>query len=186
MMNKLHTSLLFVLASAAPAFAAGGTGLNDTNIVVSIAFIAFILVLLYLKVPGLVGGLLDKRAEGIKAEIDEARALREEAQTILASFERQQKEVKTQVEGIIEHAKNEAVIAGEAAKEDLKNSIARRLLAAEDQIKSAEEAAVREVKDKAVTIAIAAASEVIAAKMPAKDAGALVDDAIKEVAAKLH
>jgi len=119
---------------ATPAFAAGGDyawySLNDTNFVVLIAFTAFIGVLIYFGVPKLLTKLLDDRAEGIKSEIDEARALREEAQTILASFERKHKEVEGQVEGIIEHAKTEAQIAADAAKADLKDSIARRLQAA--------------------------------------------------------
>jgi F0F1-type ATP synthase membrane subunit b/b' len=51
-------------------------------------------VLVFLKVPGLIGGMLDKRAEGIKAELDEARAIREEAQTLLASYERKQKKCR--------------------------------------------------------------------------------------------
>ena len=174
---------------ATPAFAAGDYAwysLNDTNFVVLIAFTGFIGVLIYFGVPKLLTKMLDDRAEGIKSEIDEARALREEAQTILASFERKHKEVEGQVEGIIAHAKTEAQIAADAAKADLKDSIARRLQAAVDQIASAEEAAVREVKDKAVTIAIAAAGEVIAANMSAKDAGGLIDDAIKVVGDKLH
>jgi len=174
---------------ATPAFAAGDYAwysLNDTNFVVLIAFTGFIGVLIYFGVPKLLAKMLDDRAEGIKSEIDEARALREEAQTILASFERKHKEVEGQVEGIIEHAKTEAQIAADAAKADLKDSIARRLQAAIDQIASAEEAAVREVKDKAVNIAIAAAGEVIAANMSAKDAGGLIDDAIKVVGDKLH
>lgn len=175
---------------ATPAFASGGDyawySLNDTNFVVLIAFTGFLAVLIYFGVPKLLTKMLDDRAEGIKSEIDEARALREEAQTILASFERKHKEVEGQVAGIIEHAKTEAQIAADAAKADLKDSIARRLQAAVDQIASAEEAAVREVKDKAVNIAIAAAGEVIAANMSAKDAGGLIDDAIKVVGDKLH
>ena len=153
---------------------------------VLISFTGFVGVLLYLGVPKLLAKMLDDRAEGIKSEIDEARALREEAQSILASFERKHKEVEGQVEGIIEHAKTEAQIAAEAAKADLKDSIARRLQAAVDQIASAEEAAVREVKDKAVNIAIAAAGEVIAANMSATDAGTLIADAIVVVGDKLH
>jgi len=175
---------------ATPAFAAGGDyawySLNDTNFVVLISFVIFLGVLVYFGVPKLITKMLDDRAEGIKSEIDEARALREEAQTILASFERKHKEVEGQVAGIIEHAKTEAQIAAEAAKADLKDSISRRLQAAVDQISSAEEAAVREVKDKAVNIAIAAAGEVIAANMSAKDAGGLIDDAIAVVGEKLH
>ncbi len=175
---------------ATPAFASGGDfawySLNDTNFVVLLAFTGFILVLLYFGVPKLIAKMLDDRAEGIQSEIDEARALREEAQTILASFERKHKEVEGQVAGIIAHAKTEAEIAAEAAKADLKDSIGRRLQAAVDQIASAEEAAVREVKDKAVTIAIAAAGEVIAANMSDKDAGGLINDAITVVGDKLH
>ena len=181
---------LLAMLLATPAFASGGDyawySLNDTNFVVLIAFVIFLGVLVYFGVPKLLAKMLDDRATGIKSEIDEARALREEAQTILASFERKHKEVEGQVAGIIEHAKTEAQIAADAAKADLKDSIARRLLAAEDQIQSAEDAAVREVKDTAVTIAISAAGEVIAAKMSAKDAGALIDDAIEVVGAKLH
>lgn len=183
-------SLLAATLMATPAFASGGDyawySLNDTSFVVLIAFVIFVGVILYYGVPKLVTGMLDTRADGIKSEIDEARALREEAQTILASFERKHKEVEGQVAGIIEHAKVEAQIAADAAKQDLKDSIVRRLQAAVDQVKSAEEAAVREVKDKAVTIAIAAAGEVIAAKMTAADAGDLIDHAITEVSEKLH
>ena len=183
-------SLLGLLVIANPAFAAGGDypwySLNDTNFVVLIAFIAFILTLIYFKVPKIVGGLLDNRAATIKAEIDEARALREEAQTILASFERKHKEVEGHVAGIIEHAKKESELAAEAAKQDLKDSIARRLQAAEEQIKSAEDSAVREVKDKAVIVAVAAARDVISKGMSAGDAGNLIDKAIDEVGAKLH
>ena len=184
-----HISLLALTLMASPAFAAGEYAwysLNNTDFVVLIAFIVFILVLIYFKVPKTIGGLLDNRAATIKAEIDEARALREEAQTILASFERKHKEVEGHVAGIIEHAKKESELAAEAAKQELKDTIARRLQAAEDQIQSAEDSAVREVKDKAVAVAIAAARDVIAKGMSAGDAGDLIDKAIDEVGAKLH
>ncbi len=185
-MKKLFT--LLALAPA-PAFAAGDKpffSLANTDFVVLIAFLLFIGVLVYFKVPGLVMGMLDKRAETIKSELDEAKALREEAQTILASYERKHQEVTEQSERIIENAKKEAQAAAEQAKEDLKLSIARRLTAAEEQIASAEAAAVKQVRDRAVTVAIAAAADVVAAKTSAADQNALVDDAIAEVKAKLH
>jgi len=186
---KRISLLAATLLIATPAYAKPGIAwysLNDTDFVTVLAFLGFLGVLLYFGVPKLLTKMLDDRAEGIKSEIDEARALREEAQTILASFERKHKEVEGQVAGIIEHAKTEAQIAAEAAKADLKDSIARRLQAAVDQVSSAEQAAVREVKDKAVNIAIAAAGEVIAANMSADDAGGLVDNAIVVVGDKLH
>jgi len=181
--------LTFLFATvASPAFAASGPffSLGNTNFVVSIAFILFIGVLIYYKVPGLIGGQLDKRADGIKSDLDEARALREEAQTILASYERKQEEVKEQAQRIIEAAKVEAATAAEIAKEDLKASIVRRLAAAEDQIASAQSSAVKEVRDRAVVVAVAAAGDVIAQKMSAADGNKLIEAAIADVDAKLH
>jgi F-type H+-transporting ATPase subunit b len=137
--------------SATPAFAAGDVffSLRNTDFVVLISFLLFVGVLLYLKVPGLLMGLLDKRAEGIRSELDEAKALREEAQTILASYERKQKEVAEQSARIIDAAKKDAQAAADQAKVDLKVSIERRLAAAEEQIASAEASAVKEVRDTA-------------------------------------
>lgn len=160
--------------------------LNDTNIVVAIAFVIFVCILLYVGVPKIVGNLLDDRADKIKAEIDEARELRDEAQTLLASFERKQKEVQAQADKIVANAKAEANAAAAKAQEDLKTSITRRMAAAEDQIASAEASAVQEVRDNAVKVAIAAARDVITSNLGAKDQGSLIDDAIAEVGKKLH
>ncbi len=181
------TTILLSLA-ATPAFAAKGPffSLSNTDFVVSIGFLIFIGILVYLKVPGLLGGMLDKRAEGIRAELDEAKALREEAQTVLASYERKSREVQEQSERIVEHAKEEARIAAEQAKEDLAASMARRIAAAEDQIASAQAKVVKEVRDEAVTVAVNAAREVIAKQMTAAQGNKLVDDAIATVEAKLH
>lgn len=173
---------------ATPALAASGPffSLNNTDFVVLIAFIAFVAVLLYLKVPGLLGGMLDKRADGIRAELDEAKALREEAQGVLASYERRQREVAEQSERIVKHAREEAAAAAEEAKAELERSIARRLQAAEEQITSAENAAVRQVRDRAIAIAVGAASDVISQQMTGEQEASLIDAAIADVKAKLH
>ncbi len=179
---------LIVLTTSSPALAASGPffSLTNTNFVVLVAFLLFVGVLVYLKVPSLLGGLLDKRAQGIEAELEEARALREEAQTLLAGYERKQKEVQDQADRIVAQAKEEAKVAAEQAKEDLKTSIARRLAAAEEQIASAESSALKEVRDRAVTIAIGAAKDVIAKQMTAAEANKLIESAIEDVDAKLH
>ncbi|MGH1457636.1 MAG: F0F1 ATP synthase subunit B [Paracoccaceae bacterium] len=179
---------LIAVTAASPALAASGpfVSLSNTNFVVTLAFLLFIAVLFYFKVPSMIGGLLDKRADGIKSEIDEARALREEAQTLLADYERKQKEVQAQADRIVATAKKDAAAAAEQAKEDLKASIARRLAAAEEQIASAESAAVKEVRDQAVAVAVAAARDVITAQMTAKSGNDLIADAIAEVETKLH
>jgi F-type H+-transporting ATPase subunit b len=185
---KTIKTLVALSLTTTPAFAASGPffSLNNTDFVVTIAFVLFVALLVYLKVPGLVGGMLDERAAGIQSELDEARALREEAQSILASYERKQKEVAELADKIVASAKAEAGIAAEQAKTDLQSSIERRLHAAEDQIASAQAAAVKEVRDTAVSVAIAAASDVISKGMDAKAAAKLIDASIKDVGDKLH
>ncbi|WP_431298290.1 F0F1 ATP synthase subunit B [Tabrizicola sp. BL-A-41-H6] len=183
---KRLSILLALIAS--PALAATGPffSLQNTNFVVLLGFIAFVALLVYLKVPGKLTGMLDARATQIKAELDEARALREEAKTILATYERRQKEVQEQADRIVSSAREEALAAAAQAKEDLKVSIARRLAAATDQIASAETAAVRQVREQAVNLAIAAAGDVLARQMTADAASASIDAAIAQVDAKLH
>ncbi|MEM9579154.1 MAG: F0F1 ATP synthase subunit B [Pseudomonadota bacterium] len=187
---RILTTSAALIAVAGPALAAGKDkaffSLANTDFVVLLGFLLFLAVLAYFKVPGLLGGMLDKRAEGIRDELNEAKALREEAQQLLASFERKQTEVQQQAGRIVEAAKKDADAAAEQAKEALAASIKRRLAAAEDQIASAEAGAVKEVRDAAITVAVAAASDVIAKKMTAKEATALVNASIDEVAAKLH
>ena len=80
----------------------------------------------------------------------------------------------------------EANEAADQARADLEKSIARRMAAAEEQIDSAQAAAVKEVRDQAVVVAIAAAKDVIAKKMTAAEGNALIDSAIAEVDTKLH
>jgi len=179
---------LSTLVLASPAYAASGPffSLGNTDFVVTLGFIGFILVLFYFKVPGMLGKMLDQRAEGIKNELDEARSLRDEAQSILASYERKQKEVQEQAARIVEGAKAEAEAAAEQAKADLANSVARRMAAAEDQIASAQAAAEKDVRDAAVNVAISAARDVIAAQLTATAANKLIDAAISDVEDKLH
>ena len=160
--------------------------LNNTNVVVGIGFVIFVGILFYFGVPGMLMKMLDARAIKIRTDLDEARALREEAQTLLASFERRQKEVAVQAEEIVAAARHEAEAAAEVAKEDIRKSVARRLQTATEQIEAAEQAAVRQIKDRAVGVAIAAAGDVMKGKMKAESANALIDAAIKDVGAKLH
>ncbi|MDX1744211.1 MAG: F0F1 ATP synthase subunit B [Ruegeria sp.] len=181
-------ALILTFGAASPALAAKGPffSLANTDFVVFLGFIVFIAVLFYFKVPGMIGGALDKRADGIKSELDEARALHEEARSLLASYERKQREVQSQADAIVAAAKEDAVLAAEQAKADLERSIARRLAAAQDQIASAEASAVKEVRDQAVTVAVSAANAVLAKQMTAAQANKLIDASIEDVGEKLH
>jgi F-type H+-transporting ATPase subunit b len=184
----LATSALTLIA--APAFAAGGdygfASFFNTNYVVLIGFILFLALLFYFNVPAMILKMLADRAETIRSELDEARNLRDEAQAVLAAYERKSREVAEQSQRIIDHAREEARLAADAAKEDLKQSIARRLKAAEEQITSAEEKATRELRNRAVDVAIAAAAKILADSTTATEANKRIDAAIAEVESRLH
>lgn len=184
------TILPAALFLATPAFAAVEGkpfwSLHNTDVVVAIAFVIFVGVLVYFKVPGLIGGLLDKRAEGIRADLAEARRLREEAMALRDSFERKRAEVSEQAERIVAKARSDASEAAAQAKADLEATIARRLKAAEDRITAAETAALREVRNRAVTVAVAAAGEVIAGKISGAQSKALMDESIAAIETRLH
>lgn len=180
-------SVLFALV-ASPALAASGPffSLRNTDFIVTLAFLLFVGILVYFRVPQIVGGLLDKRAEGIRNDLAEARRLREEAQEIYASYERRQREVKSQADDIVANAKREAVAEAEKAKKALQLSIERRLKAAEEQIAGAEAEAVRAVRDRAIQTAIAAATEILGKQASPAGRSAGIDKAIDEVAQRLN
>ena len=110
----------------------------------------------------------------------------EEARALLSSYEKKQKDVQEQSERIVSQAKAEAEAVAQQAKADLKDSIARRLVAAQDQIASAEAQALRAVREQAVTLAVAAAGDVLSKQMTSDRAAASIDMAIAQVDAKFH
>jgi len=184
----IRLSVILFTLMASPALAASGPffSLYNTNFVVTIAFVCFVSVVLYLGVPKMLAKMLDARADGIRVELEEARSLREEAKALLASYEKKQTEVQAQADRILEAARVEAAAAADQAKADIVTSVARRLVAAEEQIASAEAAAVKEVRDQAIVVAVGAARDIIASQMTAADGNSLIDDAIAQVGAKLH
>ncbi|KIT15605.1 F0F1 ATP synthase subunit B [Jannaschia aquimarina] len=182
--------LIPMILLATPAAAASGEygffSLRNTDFVVLIGFLIFIGILLYFKVPATLMGMLDNRAEQIRKELDEARAIREEAQSLLASYERKTREAQEQADDIVANAKREAEAAAAQAKADLESSVERRITAAEDQIESARNAAIKDVRDRAIAVATAAAAEVLAKQMSSDDANKMIDRSIETVKDRLH
>ncbi len=165
--------------------ATGGSVFTDPTFWTAMAFIAFI-VLAGKKIWGALAVGLDERAAKIRAEIDEAQKLREEAQHMLAEFQRKQRDAVKEAEGIIEHAKEEAERLRVKAGKDLEASLARREQQAKDRIAQVEASAIDEVRAAAASLAIAAARKILKDELDDKAGGALVDDAIKALPEKLH
>ena len=131
-------------------------------------------------------GLLDKRIITIRNEIEEAEKLREQAQSTLASFQRDQRDVAEKAQKMMAHAKEEAVRLQEKGLKDLDAALERRQHMAEESIRQAELEAVREIRARAVELAIASAAKVLSENIDAAKANMLIERAIADLPTKLH
>ncbi|MBN34448.1 MAG: F0F1 ATP synthase subunit B [Rhodospirillaceae bacterium] len=131
-------------------------------------------------------GGLDGRSEKIANELDEARRLREEAQELLASYERKQLEAEKEAEAIVARAREEAERLSRRAAEELEHQVSRRRQMALDRIGQAEQDAVRDVRSAAVDLALKATRKLLDDKIGDTEQARLVDDAIGEIGKRLH
>ncbi len=152
---------------------------------VAVAFVILV-VAIARPVMRIVAAGLDNRAATIRNQIEEAQRLREEAQELLASYERRQRDAVKEGERLMEQAREEAARIATQSSADLERALKRREQSALDRIAQAEAAAVAEVRAVAIEVAITAAREVISGEMSAAKGNALVDAAIKELPEKLH
>lgn len=140
--------------------------------------IFLLLALFVFKAPRIIAGGLDKRIADTRRALDEARALREEAEALLADARKRQAETHKDAEAILAGAKAEASILVEQAKADADTLVERRAKMAEDKIAAAERAAIAEVRAKAAAAAAGAAAKLIAEKHDAGSDKALIDRTI--------
>ena len=132
------------------------------------------------------GKSLDERAVKIKDELDEARRLREEAQALLASYQRKQKEAEEQAEGIIQQARKDAESMAARSRADLKERLERRATQAEAKIENAEKQALVEVRARAAEVAVAAAKDLMKGNMTTADHSNLIKDGIAGIGKALN
>ena len=151
-----------------------------------LSLIIFIGIMIYLKVPGQVTAALDRRAAGIRNELDQARRLREEAQALLADYQRRAREAEVEAEEIIDQAKREAEALSVEAKRRMEEYVAGRTRMAEQKIAQAEVQALQEVRALSADVAIAAAEKLLAIRAKGETGAALIDKAIGEVRTKLN
>jgi len=153
---------------------------------VMIAFFGFVALVLYKGVPGMIAKALDKRAEAIRNELDEARRLRDEAQALLADYQRKSREAENEAQAILEQAKRESAALASETRQNLAESVERRTKLAEEKIARAEAQAVSEVRASAVESAIAAAEKILKARSTGPTANALVETSIRDLGGKLN
>ena len=160
--------------------------LEDATFWALVGLILFLLLIVYLKVPGKLTASLDNRAETIRTELEQARKLREEAQALLAEYQRKAREADAEVEEIIDQAKREADAFGADARKRVEDYVASRTKMAEGKIAQAEAQALREVRSLSADVAIAAAQRILTARTRGAVAEGLITQSIGDVQSKLH
>lgn len=153
---------------------------------VLLGLIAFIGIVLYMRVPGMLAKSLDERGAGIAKELEEARRLREEAQQVLASYQRKQREAMKEAEDIVAQAKAEAEAMAAETRANLKAQVERRTQMAEQKIAQAETQAMNDVRAVAAEVAIEAARRLIAEKVDTSRDAEIIEKSIADLSSKLH
>jgi F-type H+-transporting ATPase subunit b len=153
---------------------------------VAVSFVIFVGVLLYVGAHRKLLEALDHRSARIKAELDEARRLRDEAAALLAAYQQKQREAEREAEAIIADAKAEAERVASEARSKMEEFVARRTKLAEAKIGQAETQALADVRAAAADAAISAAEAILRDTAKGKIADDLIAQGIADVKAKLN
>ena len=153
---------------------------------VALAFVLFLGLLVYLGVHRWIADAFDQRQARIKAELDEARRLREEAQALLAEFERKGREAEGEAAAIIASATAEAERLAVEAKARMEDFVARRTKMAETKIAQAEAQALADVRSAAADAAVIAAEKILTSAAKGKVAEDLLAQGIEDVRKKFN
>jgi F-type H+-transporting ATPase subunit b len=163
----------------------GEAAISGPELWVAVAFIIVVAGLVWKGGPMVTRGL-DERASRIRSELDEAQKLREEAQRVLAEYQRKQRDALKEAEAIVAHGRTEAERTAAQAARDLEAALNRRQQLALEKIALAESKAKAEVRNTAVDIAVAAVRHILAQNLDAERKSQLIDDAIAELPQRLH
>ncbi len=159
---------------------------QDPTFWVLVAFIGFISVLVYMKVPDLVSKTLDARSAKIRADLDEAEALLKESQDLLASYQRNQQEAENEAEIVRREARKEADRIIETGRFRLDESLKRREDLILERINQAESTAIAEVQSRIIVVAMKATRSLLSNNLSDARSQSLLDSAIKELPGKLN
>ncbi len=153
---------------------------------VAIAFVILLALFAYLGIHKTVLTALDHRSERIKAELDDAKRLREEAAKLLGEYQTRRASAEREAEEIIANARAEAERIAVESKAKMEDFVARRTKTAESKIALAEAQALADVRAAAANAAVEAASTILSKSVKGSVADDLLAKGIAEVRAKLN
>jgi F-type H+-transporting ATPase subunit b len=149
---------------------------------IALAMVVVLAILIWKRVPSLIGTALDTKIAGIRAQLDVAAQLRAEAEALKAEYEARAAQADAEAATMLDRARVEAQGIVDQAEADAAALVERRARMAEDKIAAAERAALDEVRAKAAAAAAAAAEALIRDKVDAGADKKMVDTAIAGLA----
>ena len=158
----------------------------DAETWVALAFVVFLGILGYVGVPRLLGKSLDERSARIRAELDEAKKLKDEAAALLAEYKRKRGEAEGEAQQIVAGAMAEAERMAVEAKAKVEDFVARRTQMAQTKIAQAEAQALADVRAAAADAAVAAAERILTEETKGKLGAELIAKGIDDVRKKLN
>lgn len=153
---------------------------------VTLAFLSFLGLLGYMGVQRTLTKSLDDRANRIKAELDEARKLKDEAAQLLADYQHKRQQAESEAQAIVKEAKAEAERLAVESKARIEEFVARRTKMAETKIAQAEAQAATDVRRAAADSAVAAAERILLQSAKGNLANELITKGIEDVRKKLN
>jgi F-type H+-transporting ATPase subunit b len=160
--------------------------MNDAEIWVAVSFFLFLGVLIYMGVPRKLVRTLDSRTEAIARELEEARKLREEAESLLADYQRRVRSAETEAAAIIAQAEREAEAYARDTRVAFDEMLARRMKIAEEKIARAETKAMDDIRVEAADLAVSAAEQIIEKKVTGKLAEEMASASLERIKKRLH
>ncbi|SEP67247.1 F-type H+-transporting ATPase subunit b [Faunimonas pinastri] len=148
--------------------------------------VVFIGILVFMKIPGKMNKALDDRSAKIRDQLNEAQRLREEAQQLLAEYQRRREQAEIEARNLVEQAQREAAALAAEAQTKMAEYVERRTRAVEQRIAQAESQAIAEVRSRAVDLAAQAAASIVAEKAQGPVGTQLIDNSIAAVGTNLN
>ena len=145
--------------------------------------LAFVLVVLMLARPigRILNLMLNKRIEAIADRITEAQKLNEDAQKLLAEYEKKYLNAEKEAKNILRKSEREIELIKDERLKKLEAEMDMKQKEAEQRIKTAQESAVKEVTALASEMTIKALKEVLAKSLDKKSQDQLIDESIKTI-----
>ena len=157
----------------------------DETFFVAVATLIFAIVV-YKPSKKAILSLIDKRIDGIRNEIDEAKKLKEEAQEILAEAKRNLLDSEQQASDILNHAKEEAKSITKNVSDKLKKDIETRKKLSIQKIQSIEDKAVEEVKKSISAMTINAAQTIVEENLDEATYDSIIEGSVDKISKTIH